>query len=909
MKFSPRFPTVFSGLLLFVFFLSPNKMFQGPEDIVELSSIELPSYSVALNNQYLYVGSDSEIAIYDIQNLTSPQKVGSLFVLDIQPTNLIFHNNMLFVAAQDKGLVIVDVSNPRNPTKLSTLPGNVGDVLVHDELLIVADRSALKIFNLEFIPQLNEIGRYIPQSGMPITLSIKDNLLLIGNSQPAVQVGGSTRSNLELLDISNPSEIKRLSSVNLSRTVFDIETANDKIFLGEYAFGMVEGTISNNSSLSIRESPNPYGVTDLAIHENILYFLDCYNFIDSSGFPNCRLLARDISNNQFLGYIDLPEMNMPSPMDIIISNNIIFVAHNTNGTFILCHQKGDLNDSCQLSFEESGELADPLFAWIGKKEGAINTLEKATHEFIVPFSEPKVIEIEGFDETAARHLIDNIGIYPDYSITPTQQAAFIRAAIQEEAVATIFSDYVFLAGISADTAYQSYLTIDSINILVRAFLGDKSTVIPLLIKTEQDIAQFTVHQIQDQNEKQIVQQKLLDYEFLAELIPWDGLSLDSVSDILLPMTLRANEEDLRRILMQAYVKEFVARVEPSLVKGIRSVDLTADDVWVIEGDIDQALFRASDIQALSRFTLEGEIAYTQRVERLKAINDVITDLSDIVTAIGYKPSVVTGVLGRISTLQIDKYHQNEIYFDMRCLREAANVVGWYIFQPQPGSVNCADLTNRVDVFKINFETPRLVSLYAPPVILDQSYESTIESGKQLLDSSEDLVDVLTDIQSGIIDARTLLEEGETGQLGEAHDNLTGLVDDYIDKSADYLEMITPKEDEAYTQNTYAVAVDTISLDLNLISTFFAFEQLRITPEDVEIQEFLADFLLQTDENITSVISNVDEVSLSGDAQISSDFPITYLLIGGGILCIVFVVVLFISLMVVIQVSKKKTAQK
>ncbi len=905
MNFSTRKSIVFPGLFLFVFLLSPDKLVQVSENIVELSSIDLPSYSIALNNQYLYVGSDSEITIYDIRNLTSPKKVGDLFVLDIQPTNLVFHKNMLFVAARDKGLIIVDVLDPRNPTRISTFPGNVEDLLIHDELLIVADRSALKIFSLESIPQLNEIGRYTPQSGAPFTLSINDNHLLLSNSLTSVQVGGSARSNLEILDISNPSEIKNLSIVNLSRTIFDIETAKDKIFLGEYAFGLVEGTVTNNSSLSVKESPNPYGVTDLAIHENILYFLDSYNAIEASGNFS-RLHAWDISsNNQVLGYIDLPKTIMPSPTDIIVSNNIIFVANNVNGIFILCHQKVDLIDSCQLSFEGGEELIDPLFAWIGKKEVAINTLENATHEFIVPFSEPKVIEIKGFDETAARQLIDNIGTYPDYNISPSQQASFIRAAIQEEAVATIFSDYVSLAGISADTTYQGYMTIDSINILVRAFLGDKSTVIPLLLKTEQDIARFTVNQIQNQNDKQIIKQELQEYEFISESIPWGGINLDSLSDILFQMIPRANEEVLRRALMHSYINEFVSRVQPGLDKGIRSVDPSSADIWVTAGDIDQALFRAADLQALSRFTLEGEIAYTQRTERLKAFNDVITDLSDLFTTLGYKPSTVIGVLGRLSTLLIDTYHQNEIYFDMRCLREAANVAGWYAFQPQPGSVNCADLTNRVDVLEINFITPHLASIQGPPVILNQPYRGITQKDKQILDISQDLVDLLTAIQSEIKDSHNLIKDGDTEQLIKAHEHLTDLVNDYNDISAKYLDMFTLEEDVNHSQYTDAVAIDTIILDLNLISTFFAFEQLERTPEDAEIKKFLANHLLQTDENIASLINNVEDVSLIAGAQQPSDFPIVYFLFGGGITCIIFVVVLVVSITIVIQRSKKR----
>jgi hypothetical protein len=92
---------------------------------------EAPGYDVAVGGGYAYVSGNDGVSIYDIREPERASRVAEPDWVGGPAFGLWLEDATLYVAAIDRGLLIVDVSDPLQPEIVGRYGGQVDDVMVH----------------------------------------------------------------------------------------------------------------------------------------------------------------------------------------------------------------------------------------------------------------------------------------------------------------------------------------------------------------------------------------------------------------------------------------------------------------------------------------------------------------------------------------------------------------------------------------------------------------------------------------------------------------------------------------------------------------------------------------------------------------------------------------------------------
>jgi len=107
------------------------------------------SQKLKVDQNKLYVGTDKGLYILDITDPIQPIKLGEIS-LPAGVEGMDVKGNLLFIAWGRGGIKIVDVSNPHRPKEILNYntPGEALRVRVYEDLVLTADRYSLEIFSL-----------------------------------------------------------------------------------------------------------------------------------------------------------------------------------------------------------------------------------------------------------------------------------------------------------------------------------------------------------------------------------------------------------------------------------------------------------------------------------------------------------------------------------------------------------------------------------------------------------------------------------------------------------------------------------------------------------------------------------------------------------------------------------------
>ncbi len=163
-------------------------------------------YSVQTSGNYAYFGMSVNTAVLNISQPASPTLVGTL---PIPAISLARSNNTLYAGSSQKSLLVVDISNPAQPTisSIIALPDLPLKMRTVGNLLFVADATGgLFIYN-------------VSTPSLPVLLSQTTGFTAVND----VAVSGTTAfvaadiDGLGILDISNPAKPTLISKTPLSR--------------------------------------------------------------------------------------------------------------------------------------------------------------------------------------------------------------------------------------------------------------------------------------------------------------------------------------------------------------------------------------------------------------------------------------------------------------------------------------------------------------------------------------------------------------------------------------------------------------------------------------------------------------------------------------------------------------------
>jgi len=267
---------------------------------------------------YAYVADwNNGLVILDISNGKEPIKVGSCLTTD-KAWKVAVQGDYAYVADRDTGLVIVNISDKENPRLVGEheTTGHAFDVTVSGEYAYIADYgSGLIIFNISDPEDPIKIGEYDTDANAH-SADIIGDLAYVADGH-----GG-----LVILDIANRSSPKLISIYDISDGFQTVSVVGNYAYLGEgsYPGGLVIVDISDNENprlLSDAESPSATWGMEL--------------------FGDYAYLAQGNS----LYIFDISDINAPQNVlryktpgqarDVTVSRDNVYIADDANGLIII----------------------------------------------------------------------------------------------------------------------------------------------------------------------------------------------------------------------------------------------------------------------------------------------------------------------------------------------------------------------------------------------------------------------------------------------------------------------------------------------------------------------------------------------------------------------------------------------
>jgi hypothetical protein len=178
----------FSGVLVYDLSSSP------PALVGRYSESGQDPFSLALLNNYLFVGTAQGLLVLDVRAPSSPAKVATLAT----PTStMAISGNSLYVGTTDHRLVVLDVTNPASPLQVaqSSLPDFPNILRTSGNLLLIADNTAgLLTYGITNPSHPVLISQYQPSSATE-DVATDGNLALLA----------ATDGGLVIADLTNPA--------------------------------------------------------------------------------------------------------------------------------------------------------------------------------------------------------------------------------------------------------------------------------------------------------------------------------------------------------------------------------------------------------------------------------------------------------------------------------------------------------------------------------------------------------------------------------------------------------------------------------------------------------------------------------------------------------------------------------
>ena len=285
-----------------------NPILVGSFDVEEFAA----SCFVLNNIAYLAVENDG-LMIIDVSIPSYPQLLStyntshavSIFVVD----------DYAFLGCGSEGMKIINVSDPANPQLMSVLDTYTREIYIQDEICVIAASfEGIKIINISNPYNPFIISSYDTNQALDVYVS--------GNyAYVAEYLEGAN-----IFDISNLSNPILASNINLGHGVQGIIEHNDYAYLGTTHHGLYTFDVADPYNPILVDSNDP-AIQNLCVSGNFLF--------GGSYFGSMRTFSiSEPANPVFVTSLDTY-----GSYDIFESNNFIFVADSYQGLIII--QIGD----------------------------------------------------------------------------------------------------------------------------------------------------------------------------------------------------------------------------------------------------------------------------------------------------------------------------------------------------------------------------------------------------------------------------------------------------------------------------------------------------------------------------------------------------------------------------------------
>ncbi len=200
-------------------------------------------YDVQVAGDYAYVTNNDGVMVVDVSNPRNPTKVSEISTTQA-PFAVGVYGENCFVAFGNGEFRISDISSPSNPqTVISSSVGSgiVTKIVIVDSYVYVSLRGVgYRILNFTGT-SLDLVYTYSDSQGE--SLAVKDDLLYFGNPNAGVKV-------FNISSVTTPNYIRTLST---STSVWDMDIHENLLFVGCHGAGFRIYSLSNPTNPSLLE--------------------------------------------------------------------------------------------------------------------------------------------------------------------------------------------------------------------------------------------------------------------------------------------------------------------------------------------------------------------------------------------------------------------------------------------------------------------------------------------------------------------------------------------------------------------------------------------------------------------------------------------------------------------------------
>jgi len=299
----------------------------NPASPIEVGFLKLRGFghTVTVDGNTAYVADTIGMRIIDVSNFSSPNVIG-FFETGADPYGITVSGDYAYLAASLAGLQIFDVSNPQNPTFVSSFSYEScfdcgRDVALKGDLVYLVGEVGLRIINVSDPTNPAEIGAIVT-GGFPNAVAVSENYAYVAD------VGGG---GLRIFDVSSPQNPTEVG-------FFANAIAQDVVVRGNLAYVAGFDAGLRIIDVSNRASPIEVGFFDtkgiaygVAVNGNYAYLAEPPHPAFPAA-PGLRII--DVSNPRNPAAVGFFEID-GFPLRVTVSGNYAYVADPFDGLRII----------------------------------------------------------------------------------------------------------------------------------------------------------------------------------------------------------------------------------------------------------------------------------------------------------------------------------------------------------------------------------------------------------------------------------------------------------------------------------------------------------------------------------------------------------------------------------------------
>ncbi|MBD3351210.1 MAG: hypothetical protein GF364_06965 [Candidatus Lokiarchaeota archaeon] len=357
---------------------------QNPDSSI-INYANLPSnlWDLEIDGDFAYVAcQDLGLRVINISNPTKMSEVGFLF-LNGDIYNIDIEGDLAYVTIAPWGLYVINISDPINPVSIGFVPvyGDPTDIYVHDNYVYVL--STDKDYGIQIINVTNPLSPdllgWVSTYSMATAIKVAGDYAYIADSYSGIQI-------FNITDPINP--ILAGYSQTETNLAWDLELVGNFLYVAERETGLQIFDISNPNS------PQNVSICEFGTDLRFIEVSGDYAYLSDFNYDKIQII--NISDP--FHPVDLQPTNLPARyFDLCIDGDYIYILKSSS---LMCYSiresiepnyvnsvdvSSEINDLCiegQIAYFVEGDQGFNILNITNKSNpqmvGELNTIENAT---------------------------------------------------------------------------------------------------------------------------------------------------------------------------------------------------------------------------------------------------------------------------------------------------------------------------------------------------------------------------------------------------------------------------------------------------------------------------------------------------------------------------------------------------